>query len=210
MSHSFALQCPESMRPHVQSVLSGEYDIGYNKPAPIILDLGANIGSFAVWASRRWPRSFIHCYEPLPENFAALTANLAPLKGQVALNNWAIGAPGQRKLFLGRNNCGEASFFDLGEQRPEFVVVEAKAPTTLPKADILKLDTEGAEVEILSALPELGFDLILLEYHSEENRRSTDALLRDYVLSGGHVRCPHRGVLKYLHKRLFDPPPLRR
>lgn len=194
------------MRPHVQSVLSGEYDIGYDKPQPTILDVGANIGSFAIWASRRWPRSFIHCYEPLPENFAALSANLTSLAGRVALNNWAIGDPGQRKLFLGRNNCGEASFFDLGEQRPEFVTVEAKAPATLPKADILKIDTEGAEVEILSALPALDFDLVLLEYHSEENRRSTDGLLRDYVLSGGHVRSPHRGVLKYLHKRLFNSP----
>jgi len=197
------------MRPHVQSVLAGEYDTPYDNPAPVILDVGANVGSFAIWASRRWPGSFIHCYEPLPENFAALEANLTPLSGRVALNNWAIGDPGHRKLFLGRNNCGEASFFDLGEQSSEWVNVETRAPATLPKADVLKLDTEGGEVEILSGLPEIAFDLVLLEYHSEENRRNTDRLLRDYVLVGGRIRCLHRGVLKYVHRRLLDSRPSR-
>jgi len=192
------------MRPHVQSVLSGEYDVPYNNPRPVILDLGANIGSFAFWACRRWPLSFIHCYEPLPENFATLKANLAPLSHRVVLNNWAIGDPSWHKLFLGHNNCGEASFFDLGEQRPEWVQVETRAPATLPKANILKLDTEGAEIEILSGLPEIAFDVVLLEYHSEENRRSVDRLLENYILIGGHARCAHRGVLKYAHRSVVD------
>jgi len=204
MSQNWSFQCPPSMRPHVQSVLAGEYDIAYDNPKPVILDVGANIGSFALWASRRWPGSFIHCYEPLPENFAALEGNVAPVKSRVVLNNHAIGEPGQRKLFLGRNNCGEASFFDLGEQSRDWVNVEARAPATLPKADILKLDTEGSEVEILSGLPDLTFDLVLLEYHSEENRRTVDRLLQDYILVGGRVRGAHRGVLKYVRRPLFE------
>jgi hypothetical protein len=36
------------------------------------------------------------------------------------------------------------------------------------------------------------FDAIMLEYHSETNRRTVDALLRDYVLVGGHIRHLHR------------------
>src|SRR5262245_43428601 len=207
MPQPLTLNCPPSMRSHVQSVLAGEYDTPYDNPAAVVLDVGANIGSFATWATRRWPGSFIHCYEPLPENFAALKANLALLSGRVALNNWAIGDPGRRKLFLGRNNCGEGSFFDLGEQRSEWVEVEAKAPASLPKAHVLKLDTEGAEIEILSGLPEITFDIVLLEYHSEANRRAADCLLHDYALVGGHVRCLDRGVLKYAHRRLIEWPP---
>ena len=192
------------MRPHVQSVFAGEYDIPYDNPNPVVLDIGANIGSFAIWASRRWPGSFIHCYEPLPENFAALEANLGHLTGRVVLNQYAVGEPGQRKLFLGRNNCGEASLFDIGEQSSEWVSVETRAPATLPKGDILKLDTEGAEVEIVSGLENLSFDIVLLEYHSEENRRIVDRLLQGYILVGGHVRGAHRGVLKYVRRALFD------
>jgi hypothetical protein len=45
------------------------------------------------------------------------------------------------------------------------------------------------------------FDAIMLEYHSETNRRTVDALLRDYVLVGGHIRHLHRGKLKFMRKR---------
>lgn len=206
MSRLFELRCPPAMHAHVQSVLAGEYDTVYPKTDPVILDIGANVGSFAYWASQRWPDSFIHCYEPLPENFALLEANLTPLAGRVALNHCAVGVPGRRKLFLGKNNCGEASFFDIGEQTNEWVYVDTRAPALLPKADILKLDTEGAEVEILSGLPALDFDIALIEYHGEDNRRRIDSLLENHVLVGGQIRGLHRGVLKYAHRRLVRSP----
>jgi hypothetical protein len=41
------------MRRHVQKVLAGEYDIPYRHKAPVILDIGANVGSFAAWALKR-------------------------------------------------------------------------------------------------------------------------------------------------------------
>lgn len=44
---------------------------------------------------------------------------------------------------------------------------------------------------------------VVLEYHPESNRRRVDALLADYVLVGGQVRCPHRGVMKYVHRPYF-------
>src|SRR6476469_8029321 len=39
------IECPASMRRHVQKVLGGEYDIPYRHSAPVILDIGANVGS---------------------------------------------------------------------------------------------------------------------------------------------------------------------
>jgi FkbM family methyltransferase len=182
-----AFNCPPTMAWHVNKVLNGEYDIQYEHPNPVILDIGANVGAFAIWASRRWPGSHIHCYEPLPENFALLRQNLAPLAGRVELNDCAIGDPAHTLLFLGRNNCGEASFFDIGEQRSEAVQVTTKPPSVLPRADILKMDV----------------DAVLLEYHSETNRRMVDQLLDQYVLVGGEIRTIDRGVLKYFHRRLL-------
>jgi FkbM family methyltransferase len=197
------LICPASMTAHAQKVLRGEYDLPYQHPHPVILDIGANIGSFAVWAIQRWPGCFIHCYEPLPMNFELLRRNLGHLEGTaVKLNPFAIGDPARTQLFLGKNNCGEASFFDLGEQTGETVEVETKSPEILPKAEILKIDAEGSETEILAGIRSITFDAVLLEYHSEERRRQADALLRDYLLIGGAIRGLHRGVLKYLHRRL--------
>jgi FkbM family methyltransferase len=203
MQPTIMINCPPGMAPHVQKVANGEYDLPYQHPNPIVLDIGANVGGFAAWASHRWPGSFIHCYEPLPENFAWLEKNLAPLGGRVQLNNFAIGDPAHTRMRLGLNNCGEGSFFDLGEQSSEFVEVTTKTPSVLPQAQILKLDAEGAEIEILGGLPEIQFDAIVLEYHSEANRRRVDELLAHYVLMGGEIRCMGRGVLKYMHRRLL-------
>ena len=50
----------------------------------------------------------------------------------------------------------------------------------------------------------LDFDAIMLEYHSEANRRTVDALLQDCVLGGGDIRHLHHGTLKFLHKRLIE------
>jgi len=47
------IECPANMRRHVQKVLAGEYDIPYRHKAPVILDIGANVGSFAAWALKR-------------------------------------------------------------------------------------------------------------------------------------------------------------
>jgi FkbM family methyltransferase len=203
MTHQLNLQCPQSMVRHVQKVMEGEYSCLYDHPGPVILDVGANVGAFAAWAALRWPGSIIHCYEPLPDNFELLRANTAFLGSRVVLNQCAVGDPGRDKLFLGKNNCGEASFFQLGEQLQDWVRVTTRHPSTLPKAQILKVDTEGAELEILAGLEEIDFDVILLEYHSEDNRRAIDGLLRNYWLVGGSIRHLARGVLKYMHRRLL-------
>jgi FkbM family methyltransferase len=184
---------------------SGEYDLPYNHSSPIILDVGANIGGFALWAADRWPGWEIFCYEPLPDNFALLKANVGLVNSasRVHTHNLAIGDPQHTKLFLGRNNCGEASFFDLGEQQQTAVEVTTVAPMVMPRAQILKLDTEGCEVEILSGLASIDYDVVMLEYHSEANRRRADGILHDYALVGGYASL-HRGILKYVHLRLID------
>ncbi len=194
------------MQPHVEKVLAGEYDLPYQYAADAtcrtILDIGANVGAFAAWANFRWPGSTIYCYEPLAANFEMLRDNLAPLTN-VTLVNKAVGNPENRKLFLGKNNCGENSFFDLGEQSTDFAEVTTLHPAELPPASILKIDTEGSEWDILSRLDRIDYDVILLEYHDEGIRRRIDGLLSDYSLVGGEARCLHRGTLKYAHNRLL-------
>jgi FkbM family methyltransferase len=199
------LTCPPSMAAHVRKVFQGEYVRPYQHPDPVILDLGANIGGFAAWALKRSPNCFVHCYEPLPGNFERLRYNLRHLEGaSLSLNNFAIGDTARTRPFLGKNNCGEASFFNLGEQSAQSVEVVTNAPDVLSRAEILKFDTEGSEIDIVAGMPRINFDVVLLEYHSEQNRRKSDELLSDYLLIGGETRCLHRGVLKYVHRRLFS------
>jgi FkbM family methyltransferase len=202
MPDSIKFRCPPTMINHVRKVCNGEYDIAYEHSHPVILDIGANIGSFAIWAMQRWPGCVVHCYEPLPENYAMLRENVASFGDRVHLNNFAIGDVSHDKLFLGLNNCREASFFDPTGERSAWVKVETRPPAVLPEAQVLKMDTEGAEAEILAGIALIDYDAIVLEYHSESNRRKVDQLLGDYILVGGEIEGENVGVLKYLHKRL--------
>ncbi len=42
---------------------------------PAVMDVGANIGLFSIWAARRYQPKAIYCYEASPQTFAYLTDN---------------------------------------------------------------------------------------------------------------------------------------
>ena len=165
---------PTSMGPHIKKVLEGEYEVSVTGIKTII-DLGANVGSFTVWASMKWPGSKIHCYEPSESNFNLLISNIKEVKNcDVICNKAAVGDPLLTKLFKGLNNPGECSLFKQGEQQDVFEEIKTISPESLPEADILKLDIEGSEGYVLKVLSEknrLTFPVILLEYHGEKVRR---------------------------------------
>lgn len=199
--------CPPDIKPFLQKVFSGEYDVPLGFPQGTrIIDLGANCGSFSVWATHRWPGCLIHAYEPHPKTFGVLTENIKGYQNIVA-HNWGIGSPGIRILNEGKHNSGESSFHSaLNNPCPTGQHLEVLDPLTLPEADIIKLDIEGCEMEVLGPLIEekRTFDLIMLEWHSESLRRRVDLLLKDYDLIGCEVQhiCG-RGVSKYLRKGLL-------
>jgi pyochelin synthetase len=58
-------------------------------PGDTVIDAGANIGMFALWAARRAPGIALYAYEPVPDVFAVLRANLQ------------IHVPGARAFNLG-------------------------------------------------------------------------------------------------------------
>jgi len=188
---------------HIGKIFQGEYNIGYNKEAPVILDIGANVGGFAVWASYRWPNAQIHCYEPISNNFNLLKINTEYNKN-ISIYNVAIGKQnGRRAMYYGKNNIGEASFIKGEEQQDKGEEVTVINAAELPKADIFKIDTEGAEVEILSSLKTKP-DVFLIEYHSSDNRRMIDKILKDYVLFESSMRNHNYGIQKYVNKKLVS------
>jgi predicted RNA methylase len=73
------MEVPDSVYGAVVEVLTGEYEPGYFGEGLTILDIGANVGSFSLWANLRWPGSTIYAYEPHPGTCAMLKRNLAGL-----------------------------------------------------------------------------------------------------------------------------------
>lgn len=66
---------PNNMIAHVGKIFQGEYAIG-KIDNPYIIDIGANVGGFAVWAHEYFTNPKIDCYEPIKANYDLLRQNI--------------------------------------------------------------------------------------------------------------------------------------
>lgn len=178
------LDIPEGMENGPTYVLSGEYESGHNGADLAVLDIGANIGAFALWATLRWPGSTIHCFEPNPGTFAYLKRNTAG-NPRIHCHKAAIYPGGDKTATLhsraaGDGEAGLAAYsgdtFRAGMERDSFEV-DVVAPSALPKADIVKIDIEGGEATVLAALDLTGVSLVLGEFQNRRNREAMRATL---------------------------------
>ncbi len=197
---------------HCGDVVRGSYDLPFSpKEPPTIIDIGANVGAFVRWASVRWHGCIIHAYEPEPGNFALLqkTAN-AFANINATLHNVAVAdVDSDATLHEGQFNCGEWSLFsNNGKGTRKVHVITADS---LPKADILKIDAEGAEFLILTQLEKSGrlreFSAVMFEIHSGEWVEPLRKLLIDagFVCTGENVHAEHRHEMKFIRKELDVP-----
>ena len=179
-----SLAVPEAMHWAIKDVLEGEYEAGYDGVGLDILDIGANVGSFTLWATARWPGSIVTSYEPHPGTYELLKRNTDRRRDIVTVN--AALFPGGQKTatflsrFAGDGESGLASYAgdtfvaDAMVERYEVAVVD---PASLPSADIVKIDIEGGEGEVLDHLDLSRTSLVLLEYQNRRNRLQLEARL---------------------------------
>ena len=71
-------------------------DIGHE--TTLIVDIGANIGVFSLYAKLARPRAAVHAFEPVPEIFAALEDNI---------RTWALPDVSVHRLAVGLLNRPE-------------------------------------------------------------------------------------------------------
>ena len=139
--------------------------LGALPPDPVLLDLGANVGLFGVFALGRLPSARIVGYEPDPANSRVLELTLARelQEGRYRLVRTAVGtSDGIARFALGLGDHSHQS--DDGVPVP----IQDVLPM-MQTADLVKLDIEGGEWPMLSdaRLRERGPRAIVLEYHSD-------------------------------------------
>jgi FkbM family methyltransferase len=138
-------------------------------PHPVIIDIGANVGFFTLYASSRFRGAKILSFEPIPSNFTLLERNIGLNADRctVSLYQEAVaGHSGHVTMaaqgtdpFLTNSSIVREAASASGED-----VRLIKVPCTtlqalldehdLEKCDLLKMDCEGAEYEILLTCPE--------------------------------------------------------
>jgi FkbM family methyltransferase len=170
----------------------------------VVLDIGANIGASAVYFSRTFPAAVIHAFEPDPGNCELLRANAAAA-GRIQVHEYALGAEdGTLTLFDSDDaaNFGGYSAHSLGNTargKPVPVRHAGRAVAALgaAKIDVIKIDTEGSEWEILTALGAdllRGVGVIMGELHGRK-----DFALLDFLQPMFHI-----GAVKQSRTRLFN------
>ena len=203
---------------HCIDVLLGGYDIPFDPATPpIVIDIGANVGAFAKWAVHRWPSCSVHCYEPQPKNFERLqrtVATLAPF-GRVTCNQVAVSdTNGTTALVQAGVNCGEWSI-NIPRYDPddtETYMVKTILATALPKGDILKIDAEGAEMQIISCLGQnIGdFSAVMIEFHNDWLVPHVKEMMArgGFALVGERSPAANRHELKWVKSWLVPNTPI--
>jgi len=171
----------------------------------VVLDIGANIGISALYFASIFPQAAIHAFEPEPGNFKLLTANTASCP-RIRCYPFALGASdGEITLFDSddRVNFGGFSAHNAGTSagRGKAVPVRHAGKVLrelgIASVDVIKIDTEGAEWDILTACGKelvATARLILGELHGHR-----DFALLDFLQPSFHI-----GLNKGIKKRLFN------
>jgi FkbM family methyltransferase len=149
-------------------ILEDEYDVGSIRPGDVVVDIGAQIGSFTLLAARRARR--VYSYEPAPGNYSQLRRNVAlnRLENVESFNEAVTATDGAVRLFESGTNQGAHSIIQEGEG-VEVASVSLKSVVERAGAiNLLKMDCEGAEYPIILDSPPDCFeriDRILMELH---------------------------------------------
>jgi len=144
-----------------------------------VVDIGAHIGAFSIFAAKRASKGKVFSFEPVPGNFALLRRNIESnrLANIVPINKGISDATTSREICL--RNTGMHSFYlnKCGEKTTVEVtsLADFVHEYALPRIDFMKIDCEGAEYEILAACPPSITDRIgriAMEWHNIDESRN--------------------------------------
>ncbi len=130
------------------------------RPGGVCVDVGANLGYFSTLAASLVGDSgSVFAFEPDPDNFSLLERNLASngLRHRVHAQQAGLSdVAGTARLFLSDTNLGDHQVFATEEHRTSVPVALFNGSDYLEDRltflDLLKVDTQGAEYQVMSGL----------------------------------------------------------
>jgi FkbM family methyltransferase len=119
-----------------------------------VLDIGGNMGIFALYVASVAPTATVYCFEPHPQNFEMLDHNLK--QNHVRAKAYRLAVSTSRGIGH-LQVTGSPAEYSLGEASPSTTSVECVdldhvfTLTGVDRFDFVKMDIEGHEREILAA-----------------------------------------------------------
>lgn len=182
----------------------------------VIWDAGANCGAASVHFALHHPDAVVHAFEPAKVPRARIEANTAVAPNLVVHPFGLFDVDDLVPLYQGDEDSITGSIHRRSVNTDEFEEIELRAAGPLvadlgERIDILKVDVEGAEVEVLESLASVGalvpVKVLYVEYDSRQARRLIDDLVRGtHELYLGTFNFLDQGELVYLRNDLCDHP----
>jgi len=176
----------------------------------VVIDIGAHIGAFSVWAARQATCGRVYAFEPNDENYDLLEEN-KQLNDLTNLHTFKLAVSdkaGEAVLFNSEHMSLSHSFFEAGAQNKTIVrtisLAEILQANDVDRVNYLKIDAEGAEYLILLNTPSKVLrkvDKIFIEYHDYlSHGHNYNDLIRYLADNGFQVEIGasafHRHILK--------------
>lgn len=149
----------------------------------VIYDLGANVGIASLLFGSRSPGATVYGFEPLPENLEVCALNFRNLPKPSQVFPWAVGAASGTAVFdcLNDSRGGrlESSPHDPNLKSTGKLEVQVYSISDLVTQkgllppDFLKIDVEGAELDVLKGLEQQHqmVKWIYIETHGDDLKR---------------------------------------
>ncbi len=132
-----------------------------SKDAPVVLDIGGNVGHHALYFAARGCQ--VHTFEPNPDLWHRIDQKIAwnNLQASVVLHKVGLGAQDETKLFHKPSGCnqGTGSFARVPDNwSGESVSLTVQAADAylqrnrIDRADLIKIDVEEFEQDVMTGL----------------------------------------------------------
>ena len=172
-----------------------------------IVDVGAGVGDFSLYAGYGRPKAVVYALEPFEESYRLFMENLTlnAVDNVVTFQLALWGQSGDLALDLSGGEPLQISSQGIG-QTPDFTgldVVQALSlhdflkSERIDRVDLMKMDCEGAEYEILMQAPREvheKIDRVIMEYHDLSKVKNHQVLTAFFEELGYHVRCVENKV----------------
>ena len=182
-------------------------------PADVVIDIGAHIGSFSIWAARQAPNGRVYAFEPNDENHIFLVENkkLNNLTNLEIFNFAVSDKDGEASFFNSEHLSMSHSFFETGAENTTTVRTVSLAgileANKIDHVNYLKIDAEGAEyLIVLNAPPEVlsKVDKIFIEYHDYLDHGHHYKDIKNYLENNGfQVETARNFLFRYIFKQGF-------
>lgn len=157
-------------------VIYNQYHVELIKKNATVVDGGANIGVFSIFAAQKHPDATIYAFEPTPSTFKKLQANTAKYPN-IKCFNYALGAENGEVSIVDLGNFDGRNYIGAGGIPVEMKTIDS---LNIPM-DFLKMDTEGYEADILKGAAETIKKyrpvIAMSAYHKPEDKTELPALV---------------------------------